>query len=363
MSPEDGPFRQAVEEQEASLSPYAVKSRSIKGRAWSEPPDPLRTAFHVDRDRILHAKAFRRLMHKTQVFMAPLGDHYTTRLSHTLEVMQIARTITRVLNLNEDLAEAIALGHDLGHTPFGHLGEQVLGELVPGGFRHNRQSLRVVEKLENGGRGLNLTWEVRQGILRHSKGRDDIVGKASPEIDSLEAQVVKIADALAYLNHDLEDAYRAGVLSPQEVPPDCLKVMGKTPLERIKAFVGDIVEHSWPASGQSSVPEGTVPRIIMGPEMNAAANKLRDFLFQRVYLPEAATPQAERARDILRMLFLYFLEHPEKIPEGYTSSKDPLERMAADYISGMTDRYALLAAEQLKPGITAGLETRVTLPV
>ena len=358
----EGRIRAWLEEKEEALSPYAARGRMSKGRERPEAPCPYRTPYQVDRDRVLASKAFRRLMRKTQVFIAPLGDHYMTRLTHTLEVTQLARAVTRALNLNEDLAEAVALSHDLGHTPFGHLGEQVLTELVTGGFRHNRQSVRVVEKLENKGQGLNLSWEVRQGILRHSKGREGIEGKANPAIDTLEAQTVKICDALSYVNHDLEDAYRAGILKPEDVPDRYVAALGRDRSQRFQTLLADLVQHSWAASGQAPVPDGEFPSMRMGPEVREAANGLRDFLFERVYLPLGKTPQAERARDILRRLFDYFVNRPQSIPEGYTTGDDPVQ-MAVDYISGMTDRYALLTAEQVWPGISAGMQTEVPTPV
>ncbi|MGQ9581871.1 MAG: deoxyguanosinetriphosphate triphosphohydrolase, partial [Armatimonadota bacterium] len=221
-------IRQRIEESEKRLSPFATQSRFSRGRLRWEEPCPIRTAFQRDRDRIIYSNAFRRLKHKTQVFIMPLGDHYVTRLTHTLEVAQIARTIARALNLNEDLTEAIALGHDLGHTPFGHIGEQVLNELCPFGFKHNEQSLRVVDLLERDGQGLNLTWEVRDGILNHSKGNIEILGEGWTEVDTLEGQVVKIADVVAYVNHDITDAIRAGVITESDLPPSVTKVLGET---------------------------------------------------------------------------------------------------------------------------------------
>jgi len=218
-------IRQTTEEKEESLSPYAVKSKLSQGRLKYEEPCPLRTVFQRDRDRIIHSKAFRRLKHKTQVFIAPLGDHYVTRLTHTLEVSQIARTISRALNLNEDLTEAIALGHDLGHTPFGHVGEDVLNEVYHHGFRHNEQSLRIVDLLENDGRGLNLTWEVRDGILNHSKTRADILGENQGKANTLEGQVCQIADAIAYINHDIGDAIRAGIITEGDLPLSAVRIL------------------------------------------------------------------------------------------------------------------------------------------
>ena len=239
--------RLRLEARERYLSPFAAQSSQSAGRAIPEPPSDVRTEYQRDRDRILHCKAFRRLKHKTQVFIAPLGDHYVTRLTHTLEVSQIARTIARALNLNEDLAEAIGLGHDLGHTPFGHIGEDELDKLLPGGFRHNRQSLNIVERVERDGRGLNLTHEVRQGILRHSKPRGDFL-EALDDL-TLEAQVVRISDAVAYLNHDLADAFRAGIISPADLPASVAAILGARHSQRIDTIVCDIIDHSWDATG------------------------------------------------------------------------------------------------------------------
>ena len=239
-------IRQMIEEREESLSPHAVKSRLSRGRVRNEEPSPVRTAFQRDRDRIIHCKSFRRLKHKTQVFIAPLGDHYVTRLTHTLEVSQIARTIARALNLNEDLTEAIALGHDLGHTPFGHTGEDVLNELYEPGFRHNEQSLRIVDILENDGRGLNLTWEVRDGILNHSKtGVENILGEGWGEVNTLEGEIVKIADTVAYINHDIGDAIRAGIITERDLPIAAIRVLGLLHSQRINTMVCDIIENSW----------------------------------------------------------------------------------------------------------------------
>ncbi|GAI21247.1 unnamed protein product, partial [marine sediment metagenome] len=246
-------IRQIAEEKEESLSSYAVKSRSSRGRLRPEEPCPIRTAFQRDRDRIIHCKAFRRLKHKTQVFIAPLGDHYVTRLTHTLEVSQIARTIARSLNLNEDLTEAISLGHDLGHTPFGHVGEEVLNELYHGGFRHNEQSLRIVDSLENNGQGLNLTWEVRDGILNHSKTRVDILGQGWGKVNTLEGEVCKLADTVAYINHDIGDAIRAGIITENDLPLSAITVLGRFHSQRINTMVCDIIDYSWAASGYNTI--------------------------------------------------------------------------------------------------------------
>ena len=255
-------IRRRLEEREQQLSPFAARSSQSAGRAIPEPPSDVRTEYQRDRDRIIHSKAFRRLKHKTQVFIAPLGDHYVTRLTHTLEVSQIARTIARALNLNEDLAEAIALGHDLGHTPFGHIGEDELDRILPGGFRHSRQSLNIVERIEREGRGLNLTWEVRQGILLHSKPRGDFLAALDNDI-TLEAQIVRISDAVAYINHDLADAFRAGILSDEDLPASVAKTLGNRHSERIDTIVCDIIDNSYHVSGiPNSVSEVTKPFVL-----------------------------------------------------------------------------------------------------
>ena len=337
--------RARLEERERALSPLAAHSYRSRGRERPEEPSPARTEFQRDRDRIIHCKAFRRLKHKTQVFIAPVGDHFVTRLTHTLEVAQIARTIARALNLNEDLAEAAALGHDLGHPPFGHAGEEALAQLLPEGFRHAEQSLRVVERLENGGQGLNLTWEVRDGIVNSSKVRDDILDESLGQPATLEGQIVKLADAVAYINHDLADAIRAGVLSEEDVPADVTSALGRTHSQRINSLVLDIIEHSWAATGET-VAAGDV-RIGMSPTAQAAANTLREFLFQRVYLPEAGRREVEAAREIVRFLFSYYVERPQEVQSDFTISSDAPWRQAADYIAGMTDQFALNAAQRL----------------
>ncbi|MEE9198608.1 MAG: deoxyguanosinetriphosphate triphosphohydrolase, partial [Dehalococcoidia bacterium] len=326
-----------LEEREDSLSPYATKSRLSRGRQFEEEPSPLRTEFQRDRDRILHTKAFRRLKHKTQVFVAPLGDHYVTRLTHTLEVAQIGRTIARALNLNEDLVEAIALGHDLGHPPFGHIGEEVLARLYPSGFRHSLQSLRVVDHLEKDGRGLNLTWEVRQGIVTHSKSSLDILGEGWKAPPTLEAQICKLADALAYINHDTGDAIRAGLVAEEELPREVVEVLGDTNSRRINTLVSDVVEHSWAATGEMPLKNGAKPVITMGDEVQEAANTLRNFLFERVYRVSGASAEAGRARSVVEALYGHFVGHPEEIPQEYNLRGQSVKRRAVDYIAGMTD--------------------------
>jgi dGTPase len=305
----------------------------------------VRTAFQRDRDRIIHSKAFRRLKHKTQVFIAPLGDHYVTRLTHTLEVSQIARTIARALNLNEDLTEAIALGHDLGHTPFGHVGEDVLDELYHRGFRHNEQSLRVVDLLENNGYGLNLTWEVRDGIVNHSKTRTEILGQDWGKVNTLEGEICKIADTVAYINHDIGDAIRADILTEGDIPISAVKVLGLSHSQRINTMVCDIIDFSWAASGRDTTTGS--PKIGMSPQILEATETLRKFLFDRVYNQQAVEKETERAREVIRLLYRYFNEHEDKLPSEYCLHSDETERRVVDYIAGMTDQYALRMAEEL----------------
>ena len=351
--------RHRLEEREESLSPYATRSRLSRGRAVVEEPSPLRTEFQRDRDRIIHCKAFRRLKHKTQVFIAPLGDHYVTRLTHTLEVAQIARTIARALNLNEDLAEAIALGHDMGHTPFGHVGEDELDRLHPGGFRHSQQSLRIVEQLEKDGDGLNLTWEVRHGIVSHSKPRGDFLGEGTADGLTLEGQVCRISDAVAYLNHDLADAFRAGVVAEEGLPVEIVAVLGRRHSERINTMVTDIVGSSWAASGFESAHRDAEPIITMSPRVRQAVNGLREFMFREVYLHGSREEEGQAARRVMRLLYRYYDDHRREIPAEYGSRSRSDDRAVVDYIAGMTDRYALRAAEDIQPGIAKVFESRL----
>jgi dGTPase len=337
-------IREQTEKREEALSPYAAKSKFSRGRLRWEEPCPIRTSFQRDRDRIIYSKAFRRLKHKTQVFIAPLGDHYVTRLTHTLEVSQIARTIARALNLNEDLAEAIALGHDLGHTPFGHIGEEVLNELYDGGFRHNEQSLRVVDLLERDGQGLNLTWEVRDGILNHSKGQVDILGEGWGDVHTLEGQICKIADIVAYVNHDVEDAVRAGIISQSDLPERVAETLGHTHSQRINALVCDIIDCSWSVSGNGRLAK---PTIGMSPDIIRATNTLRQFLFDKVYYPSLAGEDAARAVRVIRLLYSYFLKHEDELPREFATLPNSKERKVTDYIAGMTDQYALRLAEEI----------------
>ncbi len=310
------------EKEKAFLSPYAKKSCESAGRAREETPCSMRTEFQRDRDRIIYSKSFLRLKNKTQVFFAPDGDHYITRLTHTLDVSQIARSISRCLSLNEDLAEAIALGHDLGHTPFGHVGERVLAKLSSDGFRHSEQSLRVVDVLEKDGKGLNLTLEVRDGILNHTKD-----GKPS----TLEGAAVSLADRIAYINHDIEDAVRAGFLKAEELPARAVKAFGKTTRERINTAIGDIAEES----------EGK-PYVKMSAERQAALDELRAFMFTHVYERTNKLIQ-ESAERMLCRLYTYFTENPEQLPELYRAicGREGVSRAVCDYLSSMTDKYAI----------------------
>ncbi len=339
-------IRQMIEEKEENLSPLAIKSKQSRGRLKYEEPCPVRTAFQRDRDRIIHSKAFRRLKHKTQVFIAPQGDHYVTRLTHTLEVSQIARTIARALNLNEDLTEAIALGHDLGHTPFGHVGEEVLNELYHNGFKHNEQSLRVVDLLENDGQGLNLSWEVRDGIVNHSKSRAKILDDWGI-VNTLEGEVCRIADIVAYINHDIDDAIRAGVITEDNLPVPSTSILGHSRRERINTLVCDIIEQSWSVRANPYNIGITYSIITMSPGILEATNILRDFLFEKVYNVQSAQKEAAKARVIVRRLYQYFNQHENDLPPEYSLYSNDVEQRVVDYIAGMTDEYATRLAEGL----------------
>jgi len=339
--------RRRLEQREGTLSPHAARSFESRGRETPEEPSPVRTEFQRDRDRILHCKAFRRLKHKTQVFIAPVGDHFVTRLTHTLEVAQIARTIARGLNLNEDLAEAAALAHDIGHPPFGHAGEQALADLLPEGFRHAEQSLRVVDKLER----LNLTWETRDGIVNSSKVREDIFAEGYGTPSTLEGQIVKVSDAVAYINHDIADALRAGVIAEEELPNEVLEVLGKGHAERIDTLVCDIIENSWAATGEPpGIPAAEI-RIGMSDTVSAAANTLREFMFQHVYLWEGRREEAEQAKRVVSLLYDHFMRNPDEMQTEFGVQSDPLWRRVADYVSGMTDHFALAGADRLKGAV------------
>ncbi len=331
--------RPMLEAREFALHPLAAHEATSEGRATPEAPDPLRLAYQVDRDRILNTRAFRRLKHKTQVFVHPDSDHVVTRMTHTIEVQQVARTIARALNLNEDLTEAVALGHDMGHTPFGHAGEETLAALLPEGFRHNEQSLRIVDLLEDGGRGLNLTAETREGILKHSKVRESVAAEAWGFSSTLEGQVVKLADSLAYLNHDIEDAIRAGLIAESDLPHSVHQVLGNSHSERITTLVTDVVV----ASAATFEHE---PRIRLGDPALEATDALREFMFTRVYLHESTIEEATRGQVIVQALYRYYEAHPEEVA-GFSLPGDPPWRRAADYVSGMTDGFAARRAVAL----------------
>ncbi|HOK42077.1 MAG TPA: deoxyguanosinetriphosphate triphosphohydrolase [Thermoclostridium caenicola] len=309
--------------EEKNLSPYATLSRNSRGRERPEEKCDVRTDFQRDRDRIIYSKAFRRLKHKTQVFISPEGDHYRTRLTHTLEVSQIARTIARGLRLNEDLTEAIALGHDLGHTPFGHAGERVLDRMVSKGFKHNEQSVRVVSFLEKDRKGLNLTWEVLDGIQCHT-------GNRLPA--TLEGQIIRYADKIAYINHDIEDAIRGGILREEDIPKEAAAILGRSSSQRINNMIVNIIENSGDGQG-----------IRMSREFQEATNLLRDFMFQKVYIGSAAKKEETKAERMLRELFIWLMEHPDYLPDDFRNSIHDvgLEQCVTDYVAGMTDRYAV----------------------
>ncbi len=326
-----------LEREKSTLSQYAFLTANTKGREVPCTPCPNRTEFQRDRDRIIHSQSFRRLMNKTQVFLAPAGDHYRTRLTHTLEVTQIARIIARSLRLNEDLTEAAALGHDLGHTPFGHAGEMMMQQCYSPDFTHYKQSLRVVEKLENNGEGLNLTYEVKDGIVNHT-------GKHLAS--TLEGVIVKYADRIAYINHDIDDACRAGILSVEDIPKEIREILGDRHSQRINTMVTAIINAS-----------ADKPEICMTADVGTAMDKLRTFLFDTVYLNPLAKSEETKAKDMLAFLFEYFVKHPDKMPELYVRNigEESVERCVCDYISGMTDRYAIdLYSELFIPKIWRG---------
>lgn len=312
-----------------NLSSFATLSENSRGRDRQEAQCDIRPVFQRDRDRILHCKSFRRLMHKTQVFLAPRGDHYRTRLTHTLEVSQNARTIAKALRLNEDLVEAIALGHDLGHTPFGHAGERVLNEICKDGFKHNEQSVRVVEKLEKDGAGLNLTWEVRDGILNH---------QTSLMPSTLEGKIVRLSDKIAYINHDIDDAIRAQVLTEEDIPREYREILGETTRNRLNTFIHNIITNS---QGKND--------ICMSKEVENAMKGLRSFMFKNVYTNPVAKREETRAMELLERLFYYYMEHVEKMPTQYLNmlqQGEGKERVVCDYIAGMTDQYAIAKFEE-----------------
>lgn len=327
-------IRQRAEELEVqTLAPQAALSSQTRSRQKEDPPCPIRTCFQRDRDRILHSKSFRRLKHKTQVFLSPEGDHYRTRLTHTLEVAQIARTLSRALQINQDLTEAIALGHDLGHTPFGHAGEAILNEIAPSGFRHYHQSQRVVEKLEREGQGLNLCWEVRDGILKHSKGTGAVFtsqDKGRPA--TLEGQVVRVSDVIAYVNHDLDDALRSGLIQPVDIPTELMEALGATHSVRINTLVTDVINSSL---------DSNLKVISMSTPILQAMMELRYFLYRTVYALSIPNEELLKAKKILSDIYHHLLTHPDLVPISSRRPEDTLELSAIDFVAGMTDRFAL----------------------
>lgn len=334
-------IREQTEEIERkTLHPKACLSSQSKGRLMPEKEGEIRTCFQRDRDRIIHSKSFRRLKHKTQVFLAPRGDHYRTRLTHVLEVSQIARTIARALRLNEDLTEAIALGHDLGHTPFGHAGEDILREIHPGGFDHYKQSLRVIDILEKDGEGLNLTHEVRNGIVKHSKGKGLIIPEIKAErAETIEGQVVRISDIIAYVNHDLDDAMRAGVIQKANIPPKIVKVLGDTHSKRIDTMVKDLIHQSLKTD---------LKELCMSDTVLDNTYMLRDFLYKTVYESEKIIREFKKAKKVLRDLYSYYLEHMDEVFIHIPKEESLNEhRIVCDFIAGMTDRFALMTYERL----------------
>ena len=354
----DQPTREQIlqnfESSEQTLSPFAVTSASSKGRGRKESSTPnYMTPYQTDRQRILYTNAFRRMKHKTQVFLAPQGDHFTTRLAHTLEVCQTARTIASGLNLNTDLTEAIALGHDLGHTPFGHLGEEELNRMSPQGFSHNVQSLRIVDQLENEGNGLNLSSEVRDGIVNHSKPRGNFL--TQPEISedlSLEGQIVRISDALAYLNHDLLDSFRSGILVPADIPRSIADILGNTSSERMQTMILSVISSSWAVTGSHALnPKGTKVNISVTAPVALAIEELREFLFRKVYLPVSDSLAGEQARGIMKLLYDHYSHHTGELPSAKGSIEPDISLRIQDFVSGMTDQYAIAKAETLHPGI------------
>ena len=351
--------RARLEQREELLSPFA--SRSVdSARANPEEPSATRTEFQRDRDRVVHTNSFRRLKHKSQVFVAPQGDHFTTRLTHVIEVSQVGRSIARGLNLNEDLVEAIGLGHDLGHTPFGHIGEDVLNQMLADGFHHSRHSVRLITQLEKDGKGLNLTEHVIDGIRNHSKPEGQILSRSGVVSRTLEAQIVRISDALAYLAHDILDALRSDYIKPEDLPVEAVEALGERHSQRVDAVVRDVVESSWDCTGEIDVEDSTVegeekPWIRMSPELGNIVTDLRVFMFERFYHPISASVEGRKAAAIVGVLFEHFNRKPELIPAWLRELSGSTDRAAADYVCGMTDNYALMMAEQVKPGLSDGV--------
>ncbi len=348
----DSQVRERTEHEEfLRLSPLAAKAAELRGRLRPEPPDTIRTAYQRDRDRILHSKAFRRLKHKTQVFIAPTGDHYRTRLTHTLEVAQIGRTVARALRLNEDLVEAISLAHDLGHAPFGHAGEEAIREVFDPNYRHNDQSLRIVDYLAKDGRGLNLTYEVRMALPDSTPVSVGMRGEGSGQ-GTLEGKVQKISDSIAYINHDIDDAMRAEILHPIDLPARAVAVLGNSHAERINTMVCDLVRVNWavayPPEGEPLPDPGAV-NLHFSPPVLAAAEELKAFLLERVYIGSPAKGEEDRVHGVIHALFRHYCQHLEEIPEELRRNPrdEPRERIVVDYIAGMTDQFAIEQFSQL----------------
>ncbi len=343
--------RERLEEEEyARLSPLAAKAAEAT-RPEPEEESPLRTAFQRDRDRIIHSKSFRRLKHKTQVFIGPIGDHYRTRLTHTLEMSQIARTIARALRMNEDLTEAIALAHDLGHTPFGHSGEEAMRQIFDPGFKHNEQSLRIVDYLAKDGAGLNLTNEVREALVTSTPVEQGLSSEGRG-YGSIESKIVKLADTIAYINHDTDDAIRAGIIRLSDIPRQVSEVLGSTNSRRINTLVTDIVEQNWHLAypdAQLAARDRKAIELYISPHIEQAANTLKQFLYERVYIGSKAKAEESKVKHLLEMLFNYYCKHLEDLPPELRRNprNEPPERLVADYIAGMTDRFAISTFERL----------------
>jgi dGTPase len=342
--------RRRIELREGLLSPHAVRSALARGRARPETPSEVRSEFQRDRDRVIHTNSFRRLKHKSQVFVAPQGDHFTTRLTHVIEVAQVGRTIARALNLNEDLVEAAALAHDLGHTPFGHIGESVLNEMLDGGFHHSRHSVRIVETLEKEGRGLNLTGEVVEAIRHHSKPEGEFLNQSAVSHMTLEAQVVRISDALAYLAHDISDAIRSGFLKLSDLPQEATERLGTRHSQRINTLVNGVVTASWDCTGEVD-PEDGKPWIRLSAELGEIITSLRVFMFERFYHPISGSREGRKAADIVRILLEHCRAHPDELPTWLRDVSGSDEQAAADHVCGMTDNFALMMAERIRPGL------------
>ena len=346
--------RLRLERKEESLSPHAIRSMDAV-REIPELPSATRTEFQRDRDRVIHANSFRRLKHKSQDFVAPQGAHLTTRLTHVIEVSQVGRSIARGLNLNEDLVEAIGLGHDLGHTPFGHIGESVLDQVLVGGFHHSRHSVRLITQLEKNGKGLNLTEDVIEGIRHHSKPEGKFLSRDAVGNLTLEAQIVRISDALAYLAHDILDALRSDFIQLQDLPSEAVSALGERHSQRVNTVVENVIESSWDCSGEVDLSDDVKPWIRMSPELGQIVTDLRVFMFERFYHPISASLEGRKASAIVGVLFEHFKSNPDLIPDWLRELSGSAELAAADYVCGMTDNYALIMAEQIEPGLSDGV--------